>query len=70
MFKLKYYLYLFLLILIVNFPNQSYSDNHNLKEILELIQKDLRTLERAVYSEDFTSRIIPTPPSALCFSIV
>ena len=55
MFKLKYYLYLFLLILIVNFPNQSYSDNHNLKEIIELIQKDLKTLERAVYSEDFSS---------------
>ena len=55
MFKLKYYLYLFLLILIVNFPNQSYSDNHNLKEIIELIQKYLKTLERAVYSEDFSS---------------
>ena len=55
MFKLKYYLYLFLLILIVNFPNQSYSDNHNLKEIIELLQKDLKTLERAVYSEDFSS---------------
>ena len=55
MIKLKYYLYLFLIILIVNFPNQSYSDNHNLKEIIELIQKDLKTLERAVYSNDFSS---------------
>ena len=55
MFKLKYYLYLFLIILIVNFPNKSFSDNHNLKEIIELIQKDLKTLERAVYSEDFSS---------------
>ena len=55
MFKLKYYLYLFLVILTFNFPNQSYSDNHNLKEIIELIQKDLKTLERAVYSEDFSS---------------
>ncbi len=55
MFKLKYYLYLFLIILTFNFPNQSYSDNHNLKEIIELIQKDLKTLERAVYSEDFSS---------------
>tara|TARA_B100000900_G_scaffold409989_1_gene426862 strand:- start:1612 stop:2589 length:978 start_codon:yes stop_codon:yes gene_type:complete len=28
----------------------SYSDNHNLYEILELIQKDIKTLEKAVYS--------------------
>ena len=55
MFKLKYYLYLFLIILIINFPNKSYSDNHNLYEIIELIKKDLKTLERAVYSEDFSS---------------
>ena len=27
------------------------ADNHNLNEILELIQKDLKTLEKAVYSE-------------------
>ena len=31
-------------------PN-SYADNHNLKEILEIIQKDIKTLEKAVYSE-------------------
>ena len=55
MLKLKYYLYLFLIILIINFPNKSYSDNHNLNEIIELIKKDLKTLERAVYSEDFSS---------------
>ena len=35
--------------------NSSYSDNHNLYEILELIQKDLKTLERAVYSENNSS---------------
>ena len=27
-----------------------FADNHNLNEILELIQKDLKTLEKAVYS--------------------
>ena len=32
------------------FSNVCYADNHNLKEILELIQKDLKTLEKAVYS--------------------
>ena len=27
-----------------------FADNHNLNEVLELIQKDLKTLEKAVYS--------------------
>ena len=30
--------------------NLSYADNHNLNEILEKIQKDIQTLEKAVYS--------------------
>ena len=30
------------------------ADTSDIKEILEIIQKDLRTLERAVYSESFT----------------
>ena len=33
------------------FQNLSYADNHNLNEILEKIQKDIQTLEKAVYSE-------------------
>ena len=37
------------------FINISYADNHNLNEILELIQKDLKTLEKAVYSESVNS---------------
>ena len=43
---------LFSLILILNFlfSGNSYSDNHNIYEILDLIKKDLKTLERAVYS--------------------
>jgi tol-pal system protein YbgF len=32
------------------FTNFTYADNHNLLEILEIIQKDLKTLEKAVYS--------------------
>ena len=31
----------------------SLSDTHNLQEILELIQSDIKTLEKAVYSENF-----------------
>ena len=30
--------------------NFSFADNHNFNEVLELIQKDLKTLEKAVYS--------------------
>ena len=37
-------LYLFLL------SSNSFSDNHNFKEILEIIQNDIKTLEKAVYS--------------------
>ena len=35
--------------------NISLSDNHNIKEILELIQSDIKTLEKAVYSENYNS---------------
>ena len=54
MFKLKYYFYIFLTILATSFPIKSYSDSHNLNEIIKLIQKDIKTLERAVYSENFS----------------
>ena len=57
MYKLKYYFYFSLVLLLINAPTKVYSDNHNLNEIIELIQKDLRTLERAVYSEDFSKNL-------------
>ncbi len=43
---------LFSLILLLNFlfSGTASSDNHNIYEILDLIKKDLKTLERAVYS--------------------
>ena len=44
-FKLKLILFLALF-----FNLNSYADNHNIYETLELIQKDLKTLERAIYS--------------------
>ena len=34
--------------------NSSFSQDQNIGEILEIIQKDLRTLERAVYSQSFS----------------
>ena len=41
----------FTLIILLFFPTLSFSDNHNVYQILELIKKDLKTLERAVYSD-------------------
>ena len=40
-----------LFIFSIGFLNFSYADNHNIYETLENIQNDLKTLERAVYSE-------------------
>ena len=48
-----------LLILIIvsslSFFNNLNAETTDVKEILEIIQKDLRTLERAVYSESFSA---------------
>ena len=43
------------LIIFILFSNISFADNHNLNEILTLIQKDLKTLEKAVYSGSINS---------------
>ena len=56
MLKIKNYFCLFTLaIVIINFPNTVFSDSHNLNVVIKLMQKDLKTLERAVYSDDFSS---------------
>jgi len=55
MYKLKYYLNFFLALILIIFPVKAYSENHNLNEIIKLLQKDLKTLERAVYSENFST---------------
>jgi len=55
MYKFNHYFYFLLVLIVIVFPSKTYSDNHNLNEIIELIQKDLKTLERAVYSENFSS---------------
>lgn len=43
-----------IMLLLLN--SASFSDNHNIKEIIELIQKDIKTLERAVYSDSSESK--------------
>ena len=45
--KIKYLIFLIFTLYATSLP----ADNHNLVEILELIQQDIKTLERAVYSE-------------------
>ncbi len=54
MLKLKHYFFIFLTLLVISFPIKLYADSHNLNEIIKLIQKDIKTLERAVYSENFS----------------
>ena len=39
-----------IIFLSIFFYGATFADNHNLNEVLELIQKDLKTLEKAVYS--------------------
>ena len=50
MFNYKKLIQLKIILLLIFLPNITFSDNHNLNEVLELIQKDLKTLEKAVYS--------------------
>ena len=35
-------------------PKVTFSDSHNIYEVIELLKKDIKTLERAVYSENFS----------------
>ena len=51
MFSYKKFFNIKITIIFVIFSSVSLADNHNMYEILELIQKDLKTLEKAVYSE-------------------
>ena len=51
MFNYKKIIHLKIIFIFILFSNISFADNHNINEILDLIQKDLKILERAVYSE-------------------
>ena len=53
MFRFKFYIFISIITLIFTATPKSFADNHNVIEILELIQKDLKTLEKAVYSDSF-----------------
>ena len=50
MFNYKKIFQLKIAFVLIFFSNIAQANNHNLNEVLELIQKDLKTLEKAVYS--------------------
>ena len=60
MIKNKLYLKIYILIFTLISFSTSYSDSHNISEILRLIQEDIQTLEKAVYSESFDENEIST----------
>ena len=55
MFNYKKIIQLNFTFLFIFFSNVTLANNHNLNEILKLIQKDLKTLEKAVYSESINT---------------
>jgi len=55
MFNYKKIIQIKITIIFILLSSITFADNHNFKEVLELIQKDLKTLERAVYSESTNS---------------
>ena len=50
MFNYKKIIQLKLTLVFIFISNIALTDNHNINEVLELIQKDLKTLEKAIYS--------------------
>ncbi len=49
--KLLFKIFVLKLFLLINFFSYSFADNHNIYEILQQLQKDIKTLEKAVYSD-------------------
>ncbi len=52
---LKYTIGLFVIIIILNVQNKSLGEESEIYDILNIMQKDLKTLEKAVYSENSSS---------------
>ena len=50
MIRFKNFIIINFFLVIILLSTKSFSENHNVLEVLELIQKDLKTLEKAVYS--------------------
>jgi len=56
MFNYKKIIQLKLILVFIFISNIALTDNHNINEVLELIQKDLKTLEKAIYSGSVNTR--------------
>jgi tol-pal system protein YbgF len=50
MFNYKKIIHFKVIFLFIFLPTVAFTDSHNLNEVLKIIQKDLKTLEKAVYS--------------------
>jgi tol-pal system protein YbgF len=57
MIKFKNFILINFFLVIILVSTKSFSENHNVLEVLELIQKDLKTLEKAVYSGSLNDSI-------------
>ena len=57
MIKFKNFIVINLFLIIILVSTKSFSENHNVLEVLELIQKDLKTLEKAVYSDSLNDNL-------------
>ena len=57
MIKFRNFIVINLFLIIILVSTKSFSENHNVLEVLELIQKDLKTLEKAVYSGSFNDNL-------------
>jgi len=58
MFNYKKIIQVKIVFIFTLFSNISFADNHNINEILDLLQKDLKTLEKAVYSGSLNAEIL------------
>ena len=57
MIKFKNFIIINFFLVIILLSTKSFSENHNVLEVLELIQKDLKTLEKAVYSSSLSDNL-------------
>ena len=57
MIKIKNFILINFFLVIILLSTKSFSENHNVLEVLELIQKDLKTLEKAVYSGSLSDNL-------------
>ena len=69
MIKFKNFIIINLFLIIILVSTKSFSENENVLEVLELIQKDLKTLEKAVYSDSSNDNLDNSTSSTSSTSI-